>query len=89
MEEVAAHGRTVLFVSHIMPMIQRLCGRAMFLEKGGGDLGRRSGQCDSLLLELGTQCPGRRVWNTPDQAPGDDVAKLHSVQDFDMNNCNG
>jgi lipopolysaccharide transport system ATP-binding protein len=34
MAKLAAEGRTVLFVSHNMDVIPRLCSRALFLEKG-------------------------------------------------------
>ena len=34
MGEVASQGRTVLFVSHNMPSVARLCQRVIFLEKG-------------------------------------------------------
>ncbi|HEV8525437.1 MAG TPA: ABC transporter ATP-binding protein [Terriglobales bacterium] len=34
MGEVTKKGRTVLFVSHSMPSIQRLCGRALLLDEG-------------------------------------------------------
>ena len=34
MEDVGLQGRTVLFVSHNMQMITRLCSRAILLEKG-------------------------------------------------------
>jgi len=34
MAEVAGGGRTVLFVSHNMPAIQRLCGRGLYLRQG-------------------------------------------------------
>jgi lipopolysaccharide transport system ATP-binding protein len=34
MGEVASQGRTVLFVSHNMPSVARLCQRVVFLEKG-------------------------------------------------------
>ncbi len=34
MEEVGNEGRTVLFVSHNMSAIQRLCSKAVFLDKG-------------------------------------------------------
>lgn len=34
MSEVASQGRTVLFVSHNTSAIQRLCGRALLLDKG-------------------------------------------------------
>src|SRR5689334_13905929 len=32
--EVALHGRTVLFVSHNMPAVTRLCGRGILLDQG-------------------------------------------------------
>jgi lipopolysaccharide transport system ATP-binding protein len=35
MQDVASTGRTVLFVSHSMPSIQRLCNRAIGLANGG------------------------------------------------------
>jgi ABC-type polysaccharide/polyol phosphate transport system ATPase subunit len=34
MQDVAAHGRTVLFVSHNMAAIEQLCGRATWLDSG-------------------------------------------------------
>ena len=35
MEDVGQQGRTVLFVSHNMPAVSRLCDRAVLLDKGG------------------------------------------------------
>ncbi len=35
MEQVGREGRTVLFVSHQLPMIRSLCSRAMLLDRGG------------------------------------------------------
>jgi lipopolysaccharide transport system ATP-binding protein len=34
MEDVARQGRTVLFVSHVMPMIQNLCQRVILIQEG-------------------------------------------------------
>src|SRR5439155_3718583 len=34
MEDVAKHGRTVLFVSHNMPAVKTLCSRALLLDAG-------------------------------------------------------
>jgi len=34
MQDVAGHGRTVLFVSHNMPAVQQLCGRCLLLRMG-------------------------------------------------------
>jgi lipopolysaccharide transport system ATP-binding protein len=35
MQDVAGQGRTVLFVSHNMGMIDRLCGRCLLIDRGG------------------------------------------------------
>jgi lipopolysaccharide transport system ATP-binding protein len=35
MQDVASHGRTVLFVSHNMAAVARLCGRCLLLDNGG------------------------------------------------------
>jgi lipopolysaccharide transport system ATP-binding protein len=37
MQDVAGHGRTVLFVSHNMTAVQNLCGRAVVLKSGSVD----------------------------------------------------
>ena len=34
MEDISSHGRTIIFVSHQLPMIEALCSRAYLLEKG-------------------------------------------------------
>jgi lipopolysaccharide transport system ATP-binding protein len=34
MEKLSKSGRTVIFISHELPLIERLCSRAMWLEKG-------------------------------------------------------
>jgi lipopolysaccharide transport system ATP-binding protein len=35
MHEASEHGRTVVFVSHNMPVVQRLCSRAVVVDHGG------------------------------------------------------
>ena len=35
MQEASEHGRTVVFVSHDMQTVQRLCSRAYVIDKGG------------------------------------------------------
>jgi lipopolysaccharide transport system ATP-binding protein len=63
MSEVAQSGRTVLFVSHNMAAIRKLCTRAVLLDAGSvfseGDPGRTvddylgSGQCD--IVDIGSR----------------------------------
>lgn len=49
MKEVAGGGRTVLFISHDMTSVQKLCNRAIWLDKGrvradSADVGRVTGE---------------------------------------------
>ena len=58
MRDVAAHGRTVMFVSHSLGAIRRLCDRAMLLDRGRARGGRRAGRRDRHLHGTGTPGPG-------------------------------
>ncbi len=46
MQDVASHGRTVLFVSHNMAAVQNLCSRTVWLDAGGV---RECGETDTLV----------------------------------------
>lgn len=81
MEDVAEkEGRTVLFVSHNMGAITRLCKRGFLLSAGSlkldGDILNASSQY--LKSDLGTSA--KRQWDNLTTAPGDNVAKLKSVK---------
>ena len=79
-EQVAGQGRTVLFVSHNMPAVQRLCTRGVLLS--GGKVVRddnvRSVVQEYLTLDLGQA--GERTWPDLQSAPGDNVARLRAVR---------
>jgi lipopolysaccharide transport system ATP-binding protein len=75
MSEVAAHGRTVVFVSHSMSAIARLCTRGMVLEAGrilyDGEINSAIAQYNELIFG-GDQSAGRLPHvlyeeGTPDQ----------------------
>ncbi|MBT8040742.1 MAG: ATP-binding cassette domain-containing protein [Gammaproteobacteria bacterium] len=53
MEEVSLQGRTVLFVSHQMGMIARLCGRVVLMENGGVSA---DGDTDAVIGEYLRKC---------------------------------
>jgi lipopolysaccharide transport system ATP-binding protein len=85
MDEVAKkEGRTVLFVSHSMPAITRLCSHAIFLAKGEVAALGRPHEIVRHYLSDGTNHPAERTW-TEETAPGDDVARLHRVRVCDEN----
>ena len=81
MQEVGNEGRTVLFVSHSMPAVTRLCNRALLLDEGrlvgegpAHEIVRTysSGGLNYLSAE--------RVWQNPQKRPGGEVAQLRAVR---------
>src|SRR5438270_7665715 len=80
MESFGQSGRTVLFVSHSMPTMARLCPRLILLD--GGRL-IEDGPAEHVIGrylhgDLGTAA--RREWREPGAAPGDDWARLRSAR---------
>lgn len=80
MQAVGQEGRTVLFVSHTMSAITRLCSRAVLL--GGGHV-LRDGPApevvaDYLNPEMGSVSV--REWKDLTEAPGDEVVRLVAVR---------
>jgi lipopolysaccharide transport system ATP-binding protein len=79
-EEVSSHGRTVLFVSHSMPTILRLCKRVILLQSGllaGDGLAQ---EMTRKYLTSRAESPVERVWSVREQAPGDHIARLRAVR---------
>jgi lipopolysaccharide transport system ATP-binding protein len=76
MSEVARGGRTVLFVSHNMGAVNRLCTTGVLME--GGRVRERGSVAEitSLYLRSGGSSPAERLWADPASAPGDAVARL-------------
>lgn len=80
MAEIGGTGRTVLFVSHSMPSILRLCPRVIMLDRGGVVADGGSAEVIRAYLDSGLATAAERVWSVPQEAPGDDVARLKSVR---------
>jgi len=78
---VADEGRTVLFVSHNMVAVQKLCKRAIWIDSGkivqDGEIRQvvsnylQASGSDSLVTE--------RVWERKDTAPGNHLIRLRRV----------
>jgi lipopolysaccharide transport system ATP-binding protein len=80
MAEIGATGRTVLFVSHSMPSLLRLCPRIILLDRGGVVADGEAHQVVRTYLDTGLATSAERLWAAPEEAPGDDVARLKSVR---------
>jgi lipopolysaccharide transport system ATP-binding protein len=80
MGEVSREGRTVLFVSHSMPAILRLCKRVVLMAQGKvvGD-GSPEGMARNYL-NYGVESAAERIWDKPENAPGDHVARMRAVR---------
>ena len=80
MDDVGHAGRTVLFVSHNMQAITRLCGRCILLEQGQVRMDGPPHQVANAYLSSGVNIGAVREWKDLKQAPGDDVARLCRVR---------
>jgi lipopolysaccharide transport system ATP-binding protein len=80
MGDVAEEGRTVLFVSHNMPAITRLCSRAVLLNEGRVEKTGPSHHVVSAYMNSGLGTMAAREWSKLDDAPGDDVVRLCAVR---------
>ena len=80
MEDVGRQGRTVLFVSHNMPAITRLCERTILLGQGGVQMDGPSHQVAGSYLNSEVGNSAERVWPDVTKAPGSDVIRLRAVR---------
>ena len=80
MEDVSKGGRTVLFVSHQIAAVTRLCQRALWLNGGQvQEIGQADHVC-SRYLSNGSVAAARREWNDLRRAPGNEWLRLKSVE---------
>jgi lipopolysaccharide transport system ATP-binding protein len=80
MQDVGQAGRTVLFVSHNMPAISRLCERAMLLDEGIILADGLAHEVVSVYLKSENDATAERKWPDLNKAPGSDVVRLRAVR---------
>jgi len=80
MKDIGAHGRTVLFVSHNMQAIMRLCDRVIMLEEGRILHDGPAHEVVKTYLNTGFGTSANREWPDPSKAPAGDVARLRAVR---------
>jgi lipopolysaccharide transport system ATP-binding protein len=76
MERVGQSGRTVLFVSHNMPAITRLCPRTILIDSGQVVLDGSSHEAVTRYLQGGFNSTARRRWDDMTSAPGNAIVRL-------------
>src|SRR6185369_6630804 len=80
MEDIGQHGRTVLFVSHNLASITRLCSRAILLEKGHVERDGAAHEVVRFYLHSDLGTTAAREWPDPQAAPGNEVARLRAIR---------
>jgi lipopolysaccharide transport system ATP-binding protein len=78
--EIGQAGRTIVFVSHSMPAMLRLCDRAMLLDQGKVAAHGATQLVVQTYLESDLGRTWERRWGDDARAPGDDVARLRSIR---------
>ncbi|HQT93684.1 MAG: ABC transporter [Acidobacteria bacterium 21-70-11] len=79
METVGREGRTVVFVSHSMSAITRLCQRGLLLDAGRVVLDGSAGQAAATYMRSDLGTTAARRWDDTDWAPGDGTVRLRAV----------
>jgi len=80
MQDVGQNGRTVLFVSHNMPAITRLCKRCLLLQGGRLVKDGPSHEVVGAYLHADTGTTAAREWPNRQTAPAGDIARLRAVK---------
>jgi lipopolysaccharide transport system ATP-binding protein len=82
-EEVSGHGRTVLFVSHNMDTVTRLCSKAILLKSGTLQKIGPTEEVINTYLRSDFGTSARRSWTSERTLPGDDMVRLKEVRVHD------
>jgi len=80
MQDVGEQGRTVLFVSHNMPAVTRLCERTILLDEGGVLMDGPSYEVVGAYLSSGLGTTAVREWLDPAKAPASEAIRLRAVR---------
>lgn len=79
MSDVAREGRTILFVSHNMNAVRRICRNCFLLDEGRLVMEGPTEDAIGAYLRTLDHVGAERRWS-PDTAPGNDAARLLSVR---------
>jgi lipopolysaccharide transport system ATP-binding protein len=79
-EQVGQNGQTVLFVSHNIQAVLRLCGRALLIDQGILKLDGPVHEVAAEYLNAGGSNAGERTYPEGPYAPGDAVVRLRGVR---------
>ena len=79
MQDVAEEGRTILFVSHNMESLMRLCDVGILLKNGTVEFAGALDKAASFYLQSDFGTTSRRRWDDPFRAPASNIVRLVEV----------
>ena len=79
MEDMGRQGRTVIFVSHNVSAVTRLCNRAILLDQGRVLEDGPSQKLVATYMSIALSTTAAREWSDPLTAPGGKVARLRAL----------
>jgi len=80
MQDVGQQGRTVLFVSHNMTAVTRLCKRCLLLDQGQLVKDGSSHEVIGAYMHSESGTTAKREWRDDKTAPAGEVARLRAVK---------
>ena len=83
MSEAAQGGRTVLFVSHNLSAVSRLCKRGLLLEHGKKVMEGTAEEVVAAYVKSSLGVESERSWPTDADAPGNDIVRLRRLRVID------
>jgi lipopolysaccharide transport system ATP-binding protein len=78
--EIRGQGRTILFVSHSLPAVTRLCERVILLNKGRVVKDGRATEVVNHYMGESLNVTAVREWPDPESAPGNEVVRIRRVR---------
>jgi lipopolysaccharide transport system ATP-binding protein len=87
MGDVSKEGRTILFVSHNMAAILSLCNRGILLNAGYIQTDDLVAKVTTAYMNAASDSGSERVWETIDEAPGDEIVRLKAVRAISDGKC--
>lgn len=79
MNDVAKEGRTVVFVSHNLAMVNKLCKRVLWLDGGKLNMSGSAQDVVSSYIMSGAKWEGHREWTEGRAEPGVTALKVYAV----------
>ncbi len=80
MKDVSQTGRTIIFVSHDMQAVNRLCSRVVWLENGAVVEDGAANDVIGAYLHEQSNVGAEKLWENPASAPGNKITKLRRVR---------